>query len=151
MTVAELTVDLRLVGWRHTHSIEAVHDALIELLGSLLEGIVDLSGSTDAPDPVPRVPKIAERYLAKVRIQLPGTVAGADGKLSGRVLVTLNTGDVVRVDAISSRGPRALLAVAEQPLAADGTGSRPESTAKHSVVATFRILERDFELLEASV
>jgi hypothetical protein len=108
---------------------------------------VDPGGSSEASARAARIPQIAECYAANGRIQLPGTVVTANGKLSGRFRVTLSAGDVIRVEAVSSRGPRALLAVEEPPLAADGGELPSASTAQHSPVVTFKVLEQVFELL----
>ena len=124
-----------------------MNGAFIELLGFLLDGLAELSASTQPVVPVARIPRISERYVAKGRVQLPGAVVTSDGTLSGRFIATLSTGDIVRVEAISSTGPKALLVIDEIPLSATGVNIPAPASAQHSLIVTFRALEQQFDLL----
>jgi hypothetical protein len=127
-----------------------VHDALAELLGLLVEGVVDLGDSDRPSAPASWVPRIGDRYVAKERVQLTATVVAANGQLSGRFNLVLLSGDVVRVQAVSSRGPRALLLLEEPGSSTEGN---EESTlsAQHSLLVTFTVLQRQFDLLSRAI
>ena len=124
-----------------------MNDAFAELLGMFAEIFVGLAESTEPPVCAVRVPRVAERYAATARIELPGRVISADGKTAGRFTATLLAGDIVRVEAVSTRWPRALLVLDATPLSSDGGGA---PSAQHRFVADFEALEQRFDLLSPS-
>lgn len=127
-----------------------MNDWFADVLGAFFEPLLDPSDSAETPTQTARVPRLSDRYAAKGQTRLPGTIIDADGKLSGRFIVTLSAGDVVRVHSLSTTGSRALLIIEKASPSAADLGYPPAKSGQHAIVATYETLERRFDLLRQS-